>query len=129
MTTFEFEFDPKYSLLLKPLGVGAANSFVAVGEDVFHAKFGRWEIKTPLSNIAGYERSGDYKWYKAIGVRGSLADRGLTFGSTTRHGVCVRFVETIPSIVPGLRRHSGLTVTVADASGLVAALEEHGIAG
>lgn len=129
MRTFDFEFHPRYRYLLRPLGVHAGNSFVAITDDEeFHAKFGRWEIKTPLTNITGFERSGDYKWWKAIGIRGSLADHGLTFGSTTRHGVCVKFAEKIPALVAG-PSHPGLTVTVADPDALVAALTEQGVAG
>ena len=127
MQTFDFDFHPRYRYLLRPLGIHPGNSFVAITEnDEFHAKFGRWEIKTPLANIAGFERSGGYKWWKAIGIRGSLADHGLTFGSTTRHGVCVKFIEKIPALVAG-PSHPGLTVTVADPDGLVAALTEGGV--
>ncbi len=129
MQQFAFEFHPTYRRLLKPWGVSPDNSFVTVTDDTFHAKFGRWQIETPLSNISGYERSGDYKWYKAIGIRGSLADHGLTFGSTTEQGVCVKFVEPIKAFLPGMPRHPGLTVTVADPGGLVSALEAAGIAG
>ena len=128
MQTFEFEFDPKYSWVLLPLGVHRGNSFVAVGDEEFHAKFGRWQIRTPLSNIVGFQRSGNYKWFKAIGIRGSAADHGLTFGSSTRQGVCVRFAEKIPAFIPGLWAHPGLTVTVADPDGLAAALEAGGVA-
>ncbi len=128
MQTFDFEFHPRYRYLLRPLGVHPGNSFVAITDDEeFHAKFGRWEIRTPLSNITGFERSGGYKWWKAIGIRGSVADHGVTFGSTTRQGVCVKFAEKIPALVAG-PRHPGLTVTVADPDGLVAALAAGGVA-
>lgn len=127
MQKFEFEFEAKYSWMLRPLGVRPRNSFVAVDYEHFHAKFGRWQIRTPLSNIVGFQRSGDYKWYRAIGIRGSAADHGLTFGSSTRQGVCVRFAEKIPAFIPGLWAHPGLTVTVADPDNLVAALEAGGV--
>lgn len=128
MATFEFDFEPRYRLLLRPLGVTAANSFVSITDGAdFHAKFGRWEVTTPLSNIAGYQRSGGYRWFKAIGIRGSSADHGLTFGSSTKQGVCVEFVEPIRPSIPGMRSHPGLTVTVADPEGLAAALEARGV--
>jgi len=124
MATFEFEFHPTYRWLVLPLGATHGNSFVAVSSTEFIAKFGPWKVETPRSNIVGFERSGDYKWYRAIGVRGSRVDHGLTFGSTTNHGVCVKFEEPVAALIPGLRHHPGLTVTVADPTGLVAALEE-----
>lgn len=127
MQTFEFDFEPRYSWLLSPLGVKPGNSFVTIGGDEFHAKFGRWELRTPLTNITGYQRSGDYKWFKAIGIRGSWVDHGMTFGSSTRQGVCLKFAEPIAAFIPGMKPHPGLTVTVRDADGLVAALESAGV--
>ena len=128
MLEFEFDFNPRYRYLLRPLGVHAGNSYVGITDDPdFIAKFGRWEIRTPLANIAGYQRSGGYRWWKAIGVRGSLADHGLTFGSNTRQGLCVEFIEKIPALVAG-PSHPGLTVTVAEVDRLAATLEKHGIA-
>jgi hypothetical protein len=124
MQTFEFDFHPRYRPLLRALGVTAENSHVAITDDRrFVARFGSREVSTPLGNISCIQRSGGYRWFKAIGIRGSLADGGLTFGSTTTQGVCVRFAEPIPALLPGMRTHPGLTVTVADADGLVAALE------
>lgn len=127
MTTFEFEFETKYRFLLLPLGVRPQNSFVSLEGDEFHSKFGRWEVRTPLSNITGYQRSGDYKWFKAIGIRGSAVDNGLTFGSSTRQGVCLKFDNPIKAFIPGMKPHPGLTVTISDADGLVAALQSAGI--
>lgn len=127
METFAFEFHPRYRYLVLPLGVTPENSFVEVGDGEFHVKFGMWKIRTPLSNISGYQRSGDYKWFKAIGIRGSFADYGLTFGTTTRQGVCVKFVDPIKPFIAAIPHHPGLTVTVADPNGLVAALEKESI--
>lgn len=128
MKRFHFDFEPRYSWLLVPLGVRPHNSHVDVGNGEFHAKFGRWELRTPLSNITGFQMSGDYRWFKAIGIRGSWVDHGLTFGSSTRQGVCLKFAEPIKAFIPGMKPHPGLTVTVEDADGLVAALESEGVA-
>lgn len=130
MQVFTFDFHPRYRYLLLPWGVTPDNSFVALTDDEqFHAKFGRWEIKTPLSNLSGYQRSGDYKWYRAIGIRGSWADHGLTFGSTTKQGVCVTFDKPVKAFLPGMPDHPGLTVTVENADGLVTALQKAGVSG
>lgn len=59
--------------------------------------------------------TGPYRWYRAIGPRLSLADHGLTFGTTTACGVCLLLREPVPGIDPlGVIRHPGLTLTVAD---------------
>ncbi len=78
-------------------------------------RLGPWLVTTPLSNIAGAEVSGPYSALRGLGIRLSLADRGLTFGTTTEGGVCLRFHEPVTGLDPwGLLRHPGLTVTVAE---------------
>jgi hypothetical protein len=125
MTTqrFEFAFDPRFRALLLGFGVTPGNSSVTVSDDRVEVRFGPWVCATQRDNIAGVERSGPYRWYRAIGVRISLADRGLTFGSTAAGGVCIRFREPVKSPIPGPLRHPGLTVTVQDRGGLAALLE------
>ncbi|UOX92316.1 hypothetical protein MUY14_17460 [Amycolatopsis sp. FBCC-B4732] len=86
-------------------------------------RFGPWLVETPLDNLAGAEATGPFSPLRALGVRLSLADRGLTFGTTTRGGVCLRFREPVPGIEPwGLLRHPGLTVTVAEPELVAAAV-------
>ncbi|WP_370962390.1 hypothetical protein [Amycolatopsis sp. cg9] len=86
-------------------------------------RFGPWLVETPLANLAGAEATGPFHPLRALGVRLSLADRGLTFGTTTRGGVCLRFREPVPGIDPwGKLRHPGLTVTVAEPELVAAAI-------
>jgi hypothetical protein len=55
----------------------------------------------------------------------SIADRGLTFATNARRGVCIRFHHPVAGIEPlGVVRHPGLTVTVDDPEGLVDALSQ-----
>ncbi|WP_410673952.1 hypothetical protein [Amycolatopsis sp. cmx-4-68] len=83
--------------------------------DGLRVRLGPWLVTTPLSNLAGAEVSGPFSPLRGLGVRLSLADRGLTFGTTTGRGVCLRFHEPVPGIDPwGLIRHPGLTVTVSE---------------
>jgi hypothetical protein len=124
MEIFPFSFEPVFRPVLLGLGVHPGNSLVTLtDDDRFVAQFGRWRVDTPIANIDCIEISGPYRFYRAIGVRGSAVDYGLTFGSTTDGGVCVTFHEPIPRVIPSRREHPGLTVTVADREGLVAALE------
>ena len=90
------------------------------------ATFGFLTIKTPLANVSGAHITRNYRWWTAFGVRGSMADDGLSFGTNDNAGVCIHFTEKVPS---PLRRsgHWALTVTVADLEGLANALgAEHG---
>ena len=55
-------------------------------------------------------------WFKLemCNPTGSFKDRGVTFGTSTRQGVCVQFAEPVPALVPGnLLKHPACTVTVA----------------
>jgi hypothetical protein len=116
---YPFEFAPRYRKPLALLGIRPDNSRVVVEDGTFSARFGRWTLTTPLSNIASATPTGPYKAAKAIGVRLSLRDSGLTFGSAL-NGVCLSFRE--PVRVFGPRPHEALTVTVADPEALAARL-------
>jgi hypothetical protein len=47
----------------------------------------------------------------------------MTMATNPRQGLCIRFREPVPGLAPTSRlRHPGLTVTVADCTGLAALL-------
>ncbi len=121
---FEFAFDPRYRFLLVPYGATPDNSGVTITDDgKLDVRFGWMHMRIPLSNVSGAELTGPYRWWKAIGVRMSVRDRGLTFGTTPGGGVCVRFHRPVRSALSAVGiRHPGLTVTVEDRVGLQRAL-------
>jgi hypothetical protein len=112
---FEMAFDPRFRLALAALGVTPATAHVTVTPGRLVACFGPWACHTTPSNVREVCLTGPYRWYRAIGPRLSLADHGLTFGTTIARGVCLLLREPVPGIDPlGVIRHPGLTVTVAD---------------
>jgi hypothetical protein len=119
---FPFAFDPRFQRLLALFGVRPSNSEVVLTDTTFTARFGRLRARTPVGNLKDVRITHDYRWYKAIGPRASVADRGATFGSNTRAGVCVCFHEPVPALLGKWQRHPALTVTVADPGGLAAAI-------
>ena len=120
---FPYDFDQRFVLIWGALGARPKRDGVAITEDgEFVATYGRFRVETPLSNIKDAHKTGPYRWWTAVGIRGSAVDSGITFGTTPRGGVCILFKERIPKVVPPAPRHAGLTVTVADCDGLVAAL-------
>lgn len=125
METFDFAFDPRYRRWLALLGIRPDTAVLSLTDDgrlVVH--FGRWRLDTPLANVVGTQVTSGYQWFKAIGARGSFADRGVTFGTNCERGVCVLFREPVPALLPGrLVLHPGMTATVADPDRLVASLE------
>ena len=97
---------------------------VEVGPRGLDVRFGVWRVRTPLHNVAGAEVTGPYQpWKVAGGAHRSFADGGATFATTARRGVCIRFKEPVPALLPfGLLPSPALTVTVRDVDGLVEAL-------
>ncbi len=121
---FPFAFDPRYRRLLSLLAITPSRSWVSLDRGWLEAHFGPWRLRTPVANIEGTEVSGPYRAHRAIGPHISLVDRGLSFGSNTERGVCMRFHEPVPGRETfGFVHHPGLTVTVADVDGLVAAID------
>lgn len=112
---FIFEFEPRYKAVLALVGVTPGTATVTLDDERVVARFGPWSCETPMSNVRDVCVTGPYHGFRAIGARGSFADRGLTFGSTTAGGVCVLFRDPVRGLDPfGLMHHPGLTVTVAD---------------
>jgi hypothetical protein len=128
---FPFAFDRPQQLAGRAFGVAPGSAAVTVAGDRFEAVFGPWRVETTLDNIAGAEVTGPYSWWKVLGpARLSVVDRGLTFATNGRRGVCVRFHRPVRGVDPlGVVRHPALTVTVADAAGLAELLDHADAAG
>jgi hypothetical protein len=81
--------------------------------DGLRVRFGPWVVRTPLTNLAGAEVTGPLNAIRALGVRLSM-ERDLTFGTSTRNAVLVRFRQPVSGLDPsGLVKHPYLTVTCA----------------
>ena len=94
---------------------------VTLTGDALEATLGFFRVITATENITGAHITRDYRWWTAFGVRGSMADDGLSFGTNHEAGVCIHFAEKVPSRL-SRRGHSALTVTVEDLEGLTRAL-------
>ena len=118
--TFPFRFD-RVALPLRALGVSPRTARVDVTDSHLDVRFGPWSCRTPLTNVKDVQITRDYTALKAIGPRGSFADLGATFGTSTVGGVCVCFHEKVSALTPAAI-HPGLTVTVGDMEGLATLL-------
>lgn len=121
---FAFAFDPRFRRPLSVLGVRPSTCAVSVGPQDLDVRFGPWRLTTGLDNVVDLQVTGPFRWFKAIGPRGSAADRGLTFGSDPRAGLCICFGDPVPGLFGRLVPHPALTVTVVDVEGLAASLRE-----
>jgi hypothetical protein len=122
---FEFRFGRLHRLAAAPFGIVPQRAWVEVDArpeaDHLLVRFGAWSLRTPLANVADAVVTGPYSLPKVIGPpRLSFVDRGITFATNDRAGVCVSFRTPVRGIDPvGLLRHPGATVTVADVQGLI----------
>jgi hypothetical protein len=122
---FAFDFDARWVPLLRIIWIREHNSWVYVDDQRLLVSFGPWSVSTPTSNVASAQVTGPYRAWRAIGPHLSLADRGLTFGTTTEGGVCIQFHEPVRGMEPtGLVRHPALTVTVAQRDELAGRLAQ-----
>lgn len=119
---FPYRFDRWVPPVLRPLGVAPGRDGVHLDDRRIVATFGRFRVEVPIENIAAAGTTGPYRWFRAIGPRGSLADHGLTFGTTTRGGTLIEFVEPIRRVI-GPWDHPNLTVTVAEPESLAGLIE------
>ena len=118
---FPYDCDERFQLFWWPAGLRPDRDGVTVSDDNFVATYGRFRLTTPRANVAGAHITRGYRWWTAVGMRLSLADDGVTFGTNANAGVCVHFHDRVRPVI-GPRRHSALTVTVADLDGLVEVL-------
>jgi hypothetical protein len=103
------------------LGVQEGDGVELAEDGSLLATYGRFRVRTPLENIDHTVVTGPHQWYKAVGLRLSLTDDGLTFGTNHYLGLSIAFRQKIPSVV-GPRDHSTLWVSVSDPAGLAAGI-------
>ena len=118
---FPYRFDKRWSALFLTLGVRAADGVTVSAKGELVATYGRFKVATTLDNIDHTVISGPHRWYTAVGLRLSLADDGITFGTNHHKGLSIAFVKKVPRVI-GLRKHSTLWVSVADPEGLAKAI-------
>ena len=121
---FRFRWAARYRIAAAPFGVTPRTALVVVAHGELDARFGPWRVRTPLTNVAGTEPTGPYRYARTAGpARLSLTDKGLTFATNGDRGLCIRFHQPVAGLAPtGRLRHPGLTVTVADVDRLAAVL-------
>ena len=121
---FPFAFAPSYRLPARLFGISPRTAAVEVSDGELLVRYGRWSLRTPLSNITSTELTGGFSFVKTAGPPHlSLTDRGVTFATNGDRALCVLFAQPVPAIDPaGLIKHPGATMTVADPDGLQRAL-------
>ncbi len=121
---FDFDWDPLYRPAGVLFGVTPWTAHVDVSPSELVVRYGLWSLRSALINITGVELSTDYSYVKTAGPPHlSLSDRGISFATNGRRGVCVSFREAVKGIDPtGRIRHPAATLTVGDLEGFARAL-------
>lgn len=119
---FPFAAETPWSRLLPSLLLEPPRAVVECNDVGLSARFGPFLVTTPWSNVRSVSTPGPFRWFRAIGPRLSLSDRGVTFGTATVGGVCVEFHRPVAALFGRREVHPGLTVTVADPDGLAATI-------
>lgn len=121
---FEFAWERSYRIAAFAFGVTPGRAWVEVDDTELRVRFGGWKLRTVLANVSGTDVTGPYGFLKTAGPPHlSASDRGITFATNGRRGLCVQLHEPVPGIDPTrLIKHPGATLTVADVDGLARAL-------
>ncbi|MDP1818561.1 MAG: hypothetical protein Q8K58_01535 [Acidimicrobiales bacterium] len=118
---FAFAFDPLFRLPALAAGVTPDNAVVEVDGQQVRVRFGTWRMEVDRDNITEVTATGPYLPWKVIGPPHlSFKDRGITFATNRKRGVCMQLAEPLPGIEPtGRIKHPAVTVTVAEPDQLV----------
>lgn len=119
---FTYAVDMKFAPMWAPFGVRPWKDGVTItDEGLVMTTYGFLRMETRLTNVDGAHITRGYRWWTAVGARRSFVDEGLTFGTNAKAGVCIHFLERVPSLL-SRKGHTALTVTVSDLDGLIEAL-------
>ena len=116
--TFSFAFDRRYAVVLRGFGVTRDRASLTVDDAELRVRFGLLTLVTPRANIREAVVTGPHKPVRAIGIRMSLKDRGLTFGSAVERTTCIEFVEPVRAQPFDIASHPALTVSVEEPDAL-----------
>jgi hypothetical protein len=123
---FPIRLQPALGPILLLFGVRPGHATVFLDGERLAARFGFFRAETSLVNIARWDITGPYRWWRAVGVRRTFGTNDLSFGGSAHGGVCLHFREPVPV---GRLRVTDLYLTVDDLEGLGAALTAHGVPG
>ena len=123
---FPIRLQPALRPILLLFGVRPGNATVRLDGERLAARFGFFRAEMSIANIARWDITGPYRWWRAVGVRRTLGTEDLSFGGSAHGGVCLHFREPVPV---GRLRITDLYLTVDDLEGLGAALTAHGVPG
>lgn len=122
--TFDFVFDSRYLPLLRLAGITPERTSLRVDDAEVAIRFGTFSLTVPRDNITTTSVTGPHQPLRALGIRMSLADRGLTLGTSVERMVCMEFARPVRLRPFDITGHPGLSVSVERPQELATLLEE-----
>ncbi|HEY7599793.1 MAG TPA: hypothetical protein VH741_07700 [Candidatus Limnocylindrales bacterium] len=106
--------------------LGRRNAYVRLDDERLFVRFGFFSLRCPIADIERCERQGPWRWWTAVGVRGTLGRPEITFGGSARGGVALYLSRPIARWwwVRGLRE---VYLTLDDPDGFAAELRRRGV--
>ena len=68
-------------------GVTPDRAWAAIDDGTVIGRFGRFEVRLPVSNVTRWRIEGPWRWITAIGVRRSVRHGDVSFAGSPRGGV------------------------------------------
>ena len=68
-------------------GVTPDRAWAAIEDGTVIGRFGRFEVRLPVSNVTRWRIEGPWRWITAIGVRRSVRHGDVSFAGSPRGGV------------------------------------------
>jgi hypothetical protein len=95
-TRFPIRIDWPFRPWLLVFGVlGRRNADVRLGGGRLFARFGFFSLDLALAAIARGEQQGPWRWWTAVGVRGTLGRPEITFGGSAHGGVALLLARPV----------------------------------
>lgn len=87
-TRYAIRIGRRSALLLRvAFGVTPERAWSEIADGVVTTRFGRFELRVPLSNVVRWRIEGPWRWITAIGLRRSIRCGDISFAGSPRGGV------------------------------------------
>jgi hypothetical protein len=124
--TFPIRLQRRFRIPLLLWGVLRRNSYVTLDENALSIRFGLFRLRVNLADVERWEIGGPYRWWMALGVRGTPGVPEISFAGSAHGAVVLLMRQPIPRWTwkRNLRR---IYVAADDLEGLAGELERRGI--
>lgn len=125
---YPIRLERRFRLLLLPFGALRRNSHVALEGDELKVRFGFFSLRARLSQVERWEIGGSYRWWTALGVRGTPTVPEISFAGSD-HGAVVLHLRQPIRRWWWKRNLREIYLAVDDLEGFAAELERRGVPG